>query len=111
MPLDLADDGRDGISGELDAEVGVELVDRLEQPDRGGLDQIVGGLAASGVAVRQVAGQRQPGLDGTVPHGRAVRMPGRQGRHGLQELIGVAGGALLNERCGHDGCPLRSYLH
>jgi hypothetical protein len=55
VPLDLADDGRDGVPGEVGAEAGVELVDRLDEPDRRGLQQVVDRLAAPGVPVGEVA--------------------------------------------------------
>jgi len=63
VAFDFADDGGDGVAGEVDAAVGVEFVDGFDEADGGGLDEIVGGFAAAGVSVGEVAGQGQPGLD------------------------------------------------
>src|SRR5207248_8411327 len=50
MSLDLADDVRRGVGGQLDAAREVEAVDRLDQADRADLHQVVELLAAVGVA-------------------------------------------------------------
>src|SRR5260370_27429817 len=64
MPLDLPDDGRRGVGGELDAPAEIEPVDGLDQPDRGHLGQVVEPLAAVPEPARQVLDQRQ----GQLPH-------------------------------------------
>src|SRR3954468_16619317 len=63
MPLDLADDRRSGVGRELDTAFEVEPVDRLDQTDRGDLNQVVERLAAVAEAARQVLDQRQVHLD------------------------------------------------
>src|SRR5437868_308108 len=63
MPLDLADDVRRRVGRQLDAAVEVEPVDRLDQPDRADLDEILELLAAIRVAPRQRAHERHVLLD------------------------------------------------
>ena len=58
MTPDLPDDGRHRIRGELDAALELEAVDRLDQPDRADLDEVVDRFAAAGVAPREGANQR-----------------------------------------------------
>jgi hypothetical protein len=58
VPADLADDRRHRVARELHAAVDVEAVDRLDQPERANLDEILERLAAAGVAVRQCAHER-----------------------------------------------------
>src|SRR5204862_5230915 len=55
----------------LDAAVDVETVDRLDQPDRADLDEILELLAAVGVAARERAHERHVALDQLLP-GRDV---------------------------------------
>src|SRR5260370_13948496 len=59
MPLDLPDDGRRGVGGELDAAAEIEPVDGLDQPDRGHLGQVVEPLAPVPEPARQVLDERQ----------------------------------------------------
>jgi hypothetical protein len=59
VALDLADHRRHRIGAERDAAVGVVAVDRLHQPDRGDLDEVVGRHARRLVAARDRARQRQ----------------------------------------------------
>src|SRR5205814_3908686 len=63
VTLDLADDVRRRIGRELDAAAEVEAVDRLDQPDRADLDEILELLAAVGVATRERSNQRHVLLD------------------------------------------------
>src|SRR5204862_2931152 len=63
MPLDLADDVRRGVGGQLNPAVEVEPVDRLDQPDRADLDEIFELLAAVRVAPRERADERHVLLD------------------------------------------------
>ena len=63
MPLDLADDVRRRVRRELDAAVEVEAVDRLDQPDRADLDEVVELLAAVRVTPRERAHERHVLLD------------------------------------------------
>src|SRR5207248_3043911 len=58
MTLDLADDVRSRVGGQLDAAVEVEPVDRLDQADRADLDEIVELLAPVRVPPRQRADER-----------------------------------------------------
>src|SRR4030095_9632735 len=91
VAFDLADDGGDGVAGEVDAAVGVELVDGFDQADGGGLDQVVGGFAAAGGAVREGPGQRQPRLDRMITQGGPGGVPGRHAGHRVEQI----GGAVL----------------
>ncbi len=52
-----------GVGGELDAPLGVEPLDRLQQADRRHLDQVVEGLAPVGEPASQVAGEGEVPLD------------------------------------------------
>src|SRR5204862_20527 len=63
VALDLADDVRRRVGGQLDAAVHVEAVDRLDQPDRADLDEVFELLAAVGVASGQRAHERHVLLD------------------------------------------------
>src|SRR5262249_31118163 len=63
MALDLADDVRRRVRRELDAAREVEAVDRLDQPDRPDLHEVVQLLAAIGVAPRERADERHVLLD------------------------------------------------
>ena len=49
MALQLADDGRDGVGREL-ATLGIEAVERLDEPDRADLDEVVQGLRPARIA-------------------------------------------------------------
>src|SRR5205085_11889921 len=58
-----AHDRRGGVRRELEASLGVEAVDRLEQADRRHLDEVVERLAAAAEAPGQVLGQPEMGAD------------------------------------------------
>src|SRR5581483_2888177 len=66
MPLDLADDRRHGVRPEEDPSLEVEPVDRLDQPDRRDLDEVVELLAAARVPARDRPRERQVHLDELV---------------------------------------------
>ena len=66
VALDLADDRRHGVRLERDAAVEVEAVDRLDQPDRADLHQVVERLALAGVAACDRPHERQVLLDQLV---------------------------------------------
>ena len=68
MALELADDGGDGVGLEGGAAAGVEAVDRLDQAERGHLEEVVDGLGAAAVAEGERTGQRQEGLDQLLAH-------------------------------------------
>ena len=53
VPLDLPDDVRRRVGGQLDAALDVEPVDRLDQPNRSDLDEVFELLAAIGVSPRE----------------------------------------------------------
>ena len=72
MAFDFPDDGGYGVGGEVVAVFGVEAVDGFDEADGGDLDQVVEGFAAAVEALRQMLGQRQPGLDGLPAQGRPV---------------------------------------
>src|SRR5439155_15820888 len=74
VPLQLADDGWRGVGGELDLAIGVEPVDRLDQADRGDLDQVVQRLAAAGEPPGQVFDQAEMSLDQLLSQGGVVRL-------------------------------------
>src|SRR4029450_9050794 len=63
VTLDLADDVRRRVGGQLDSAVEVEPVDRLDQTDRADLDEIFELLAAVRVAPRERADGRHVLLD------------------------------------------------
>ena len=62
VALELAEDGRDGEARERGLAARVEAVDRLQQPERGDLDQVVERLAAALVAAGELARERQEAL-------------------------------------------------
>src|SRR5579864_1651873 len=63
VTLDLADDVRRRIRRQLDASLEIEPVDRLDQPDRADLDEILELLAAVRVAARERPHERHVLLD------------------------------------------------
>src|SRR3990170_2373692 len=63
MALELAEDGRDGEARERRLARGIEAVERLQQAERGDLDQVVERLAAALVAPGEVARQREVAPD------------------------------------------------
>ena len=63
VALDLADDRRGGVRRELDAALGVEPVDGLEQADRADLDQVLERLATVAEPAGAVLHQRQVQVD------------------------------------------------
>ena len=69
MALDLADDVRRRVRGQLDPAVDVEAVDRLDQADAADLDEVVELLAAVGVAAGKRADEGQVLLDQLLPGG------------------------------------------
>jgi hypothetical protein len=72
VALDLADDVRRRVGGELDAAVEVEAVDRLDQADAADLDEILELLAAVAVAPRQRADEREVLLDELLSRGEVA---------------------------------------
>jgi len=67
----LADDRRDGVRTEVASAFDVEPVDRVDQPDRAGLNEIVGLLGGTREATGQRSDERQVPLDRLLPR-RAV---------------------------------------
>jgi hypothetical protein len=51
--------------------VRVEALDRLQQPERGDLDQVVERLAGTLVAARELPRERQEALDERLARGRS----------------------------------------
>ena len=76
VALDLADDRRGGVRRELDAAVGVEAVDGLDQPDGADLDEVLERLAAVAEAARAVLDQRQVQAHQAVAGRRPLRVGG-----------------------------------
>ena len=71
MPLDLAEDRRRRVRRELQPALGIEPVDRLDQPDRADLDEIGHRLVAAGEPARQIVDQRHVQLDQLVAQSAA----------------------------------------
>src|SRR5439155_17029293 len=63
MALELAQDRRDGVAGEGDVAIGVEAVDRLDEPERRDLEEVLERLLGALVAARELARQQQEALD------------------------------------------------
>src|SRR5438093_764889 len=63
VALDLPDDVRRRVSGQLDTPVDVETVDRLDQPDRADLDEVIELLASIRVPPRERTDERHVPLD------------------------------------------------
>jgi hypothetical protein len=63
MPLDLAVDRGDREGREVDPPVDLEAVDRVDEPDRADLHEILVGLAAADVPARKPADEREVLLD------------------------------------------------
>ena len=72
MTADLAHDRRHGKRRELHPPVEVEPVDRLDQPDRADLDEILDGLAPVRIPAGERANERHQLLDETVTRGAVV---------------------------------------
>ena len=97
MPLDLADDVRRRVGGQLDTALEVEAVDRLDQADRTDLDQVVELLAAVRVAPRERPHERHVPLDQLLARGQvAVVVVGAQ-----QLLVGRVPGHYAPAFCGN----------
>ena len=92
VPLDLADDRRGGVRGELDAAVEVEAVDRLDQADRADLDEVVERLAAAGEPAGEVLDERQVQPDQLVPRRLVLGAVGHRGDELVEELARVRPG-------------------
>ena len=88
MPLDLAHDGGRGVGGKLHAALQVEPVDRLDQPDRGDLGEVVEPLAAVAEPAREVLHQRQVQLDQVAADTSPFGILGRQYGQPLEQLAG-----------------------
>ena len=74
VALQLAHDRRGGVGGELEAPLGVEPVDRLEQAEGGHLHEVVEGLAPVGEPAGEVLGQAHVGGDQLVAQGTVARL-------------------------------------
>jgi hypothetical protein len=72
VPLDLADDRRRRVRGELHTAVRVEAVDRLDQPDRGDLGEVVERLAAVAEAACEMLHERQVHADQLIAQLRVL---------------------------------------
>jgi len=73
MTPQLTDDRRDGVCAEVVPAPGVEPVDCLDQPDRAGLDEVIGLLGGTREATGERTNERQVPLDRLVPRGPVVR--------------------------------------
>src|SRR5262245_21667616 len=72
MALELAEDGGDGEGRERGSALGVEAVDRLDEPDARDLHEVVEGLGPAGVTRRQAPGERHEATDQLLTHDRGV---------------------------------------
>src|SRR5918996_3120364 len=97
VALDLADDVRRGVGGELDAALDVEAVDRLDEPDRADLDEVLELLAAVRVAPRQ------------RPHERHVLLDQLLARSEVQVLV-VAAEECAVALLGHQPAPASTFF-
>jgi hypothetical protein len=77
MPLEHAQDARDGEAGERNLPAGIVTVHRVDQREGGDLGRVLEEFAPPRVAARQSAGQRQVHLDGPRAESGAVGMVGR----------------------------------
>src|SRR5205085_10364438 len=103
VPLDLADDVRRRVRGQLDAAVDVEAVDRLDQADRADLDEVFELLAAVRVAAGERAHERHVLLEQLFARLQVTLLVVTA----EQDLVGVAHGSLLGPR----GTRRRSETH
>src|SRR2546430_5343335 len=67
VALDLTEDRRHRVRGQLDAAVRVEAVDRVDEADRADLDEVVEHLAAADVAKGERPDERHQILDQLIP--------------------------------------------
>jgi hypothetical protein len=72
---------------ERHAATGLEPVDRLDQAERGDLDEVLHGLAAVAVPGRLASGQRQAVLNDLFPHRPSRGVVGVQGRQCDQGIV------------------------
>src|SRR4051794_21283656 len=93
VALQLADDGRDRVRGELATALGVEALDRAQQADARDLDEVVERLGAAAVAARQAAGERHEALDELVAGGEVAeaRVAAEQALDARTARLGGAG--------------------
>ena len=96
MALELADDGREDVGDELDVAIEVEAVDRLDQPERGDLLEILELLAATGVAARERRDERHEVRDQPVAGGDVALLA-----VGAQQRAAVDLGAGERSSCRH----------
>src|SRR5690606_8907766 len=89
VALELAQDRRRGVAGEAVAQGRIEAVDRLDQAQARDLVQILGRLAAAGVAVGEAARERHEAGDELLLHGGIARavVPREQRRLVGQTLL------------------------
>jgi hypothetical protein len=85
VPLDLAEDGRGGVGGELHAAVGVETVGGLDQPDHPDLHQILQWFATAAVLARDVVHQRHVQQDQLIADGQPLRLIHVHGGHPTEQ--------------------------
>src|SRR3954447_5908741 len=92
VALELADDRRDRVRGELAAALRVEALDGAQQADARDLDEVVERLRAAAVAAGEAAGERHEALDELVAGAEVAeaRVPAEQA---LDARIAGLGGA------------------
>jgi hypothetical protein len=97
VPLELADDHRDGVAGERGAAGRVVAVDGLDQAEVGDLDEVVELLAAVAEAAGQVLGERDVQLDEPLPGRGRGRLPA--GRSASSDSSALACASVARVRC------------
>jgi hypothetical protein len=75
VALELSDDGRSGKARELLASTWLEPLDRVQEPYRRDLDQVVERLAAVDVAECELASEREKAPDQLLAGARVPVMP------------------------------------
>src|SRR5439155_3305960 len=97
MALELAEDRRDGVAGEGDVAFGVEAVDRLDEPERRDLEEVLERLLRALVAARELARQRQEALDERLARrGVAVALMAQEELAVLTGPLGPAGSGVAH---------------
>src|SRR5205814_5660513 len=87
VPAQLAEHGREGEAEERHPALRVVPVDRLQQPERGDLVQLVARLVALAVTPGQPGGQRQAQLDSQVAQRLAPPVGGGEYRAGGEHRL------------------------
>jgi hypothetical protein len=117
VPLELAEDGRDGEGREGGAALRIEAIDGLDESDACHLDEIVEGLCPAGVAGGEPPGQRHEAFDELLADNRRMilRVALEQTPLVDQLLLGPRRGRLIHlvlrqGKFVHRAAPQRPWL-